>query len=174
MKVNRKNVALGLVVGALAAGAVAVGAGSALAAAGGSNTAAAPTTPPVSGSGPRHFGAMPGMGFAVNPPIDVAATYLGLSQSALQTQLQSGKSLAQVAQAQSKSVSGLEDAMLAAITKNLDANSALSADQRAAMLAQVKGHLDTMVNTPHPSGAGFGPMGAGFGLMGPGMRGIGQ
>jgi len=129
MKLNRRSVTLGLVVGALAVGALAGGAGSALAAAGVTNAKAASPTPPGPGIGVGHLGGMYGMASAQNAPIAAAATYLGLSQVDLRTQLQSGKTLAQIAQAQGKSVSGLEDAMVAAITKNIDANSVLSADQ---------------------------------------------
>jgi hypothetical protein len=53
------------------------------------------------GYGHEHYG------------VDEAAAYLGLSEDALRTQLESGKTLAQVAQAQGKSVSGLIDALVA-------------------------------------------------------------
>ncbi len=168
MTLKRSGVVLGLVAGALAVGALAGGAGSALATAGRTNVAAAASpTPPMSSITPGHFGGMFGMAFGQNSPIAAAASYLGLSQADLQAQLQSGKSLAQLAQARGKSVSGLEDAIVAAITKNLNADSALSADQKAAILTQVKSHLDTMVNTTHLTGPGFGPIGAGMsGMMG--------
>src|SRR5262249_54860253 len=41
------------------------------------------------------------------------ASYLGLSESELRMQLEAGKTLAQIATAQGKSVSGLEDAIYA-------------------------------------------------------------
>ncbi|HUZ86407.1 MAG TPA: hypothetical protein VNF26_05600 [Candidatus Baltobacterales bacterium] len=169
MTLKRSGVVLGLVAGALAVGALAGGAGSALATAGRTNVvaAAASPTPLMSSITPGHFGGMFGMAFGQNSPIAAGASYLGLSQADLQAQLQSGKSLAQLAQARGKSVSGLEDAIVAAITKNLNADSALSADQKTAILTQVKSHLDTMVNTTHLAGLGFGPMGAGMsGMMG--------
>ena len=93
-----------------------------------------------------------------NMPITAAATYLGLSQTDLQTQLRAGKSLADVANDRGKSVSGLKDAMVAAISANLNATSELSADQKSAMLALAKSRVATMVTTPHPAGAGC-PMG---------------
>ena len=72
----------------------------------------------------------------------------------------SGTSLADVAAAQGKSVSGLEDAMIAAMTSHLDANTTLTAEEKAADLAMMKSHLDVMVTATHSSGSGFGPMGA--------------
>ena len=50
-------------------------------------------------------------------------------------QLQGGQSLADIAAAQGKSVSGLEDAMIAAMTSHLDANTTLTAEQKAALAA---------------------------------------
>jgi len=159
MKLNRKSVTIGLVglglVGALA------GAGIAQAATGGPTPASASTTS-FSG-GTHHFGDRSGMAFGQNTTITSAASYLGLSQAELQTQLQAGKSLADIAKAQGKSVSGLEDAMVAALKRNLDTNSTLAADQKAATLAQLKSRIDTMVNTTHPSGEGTG-MGMGTGM----------
>jgi len=161
---NRKSVTLGLA-GLGLAGALAGGAGIAAAATGATTTtpttASTVATPPYRDGGMSGMASgMSGMASGVNSPITAAASYLGLSRTDLQTQLQAGKSLADVAQAQGKSVSGLEGAMVAAIKSNLDANTTLTADQKAAILAQVKSHIDTMVNTTHPSGAGIGSMGA--------------
>jgi hypothetical protein len=157
MNLNRKGVALGLVVGALAGGG-----GAALATSGGTTTT--PSTP--SGGMPFRgpsFGMMAGhVGFGQNPVIAAVAGYLGLSQTDLQTQVQSGKTLAQIAQAQGKSLSGLEDAMVAAITSNLDADTTLTADQKAAILAQVKSRIGTLVNTGRRYANGMGVAG-GFG-----------
>ena len=96
-------------------------------------------------------GQQPGLG---------AATYLGMSQAELRTQIQAGKSLADVARAQGKPVSGLKDAILAAITSRINADNALTTGQKAAILALAKGHLDMMVNTDHLPGGCIGPMGA--------------
>ena len=168
---NRKIVTLGLA-GLGLAGALAGGAGIAAAATGATTTtpttASTVATPPYRDGGLSGMASglsgmasgMSGMASGVNSPITAAASYLGLSRTDLQTQLQAGKSLADVAQAQGKSVSGLEGAMVTAIKSNLDANTTLTADQKAAILAQVKSHIDTMVNTTHPSGAGIGSMGA--------------
>ena len=100
------------------------------------------------------------------------ADYLGLTAAELRTQLQGGKTLAQIATAQGKTVAGLEDAIVAAATKKLDAAvtaGKLTAAQEATMLADLKAHVDDMVNStgppagaPHggpggPGGFGFGP-----------------
>src|SRR5207302_6707839 len=53
--------------------------------------------------------------------LDAAATYLGLSKDALRSDLESGKTLAQVAQAQGKSVDGLLSALGNTPKQRLDA-----------------------------------------------------
>jgi len=63
----------------------------------------------------HRFG--PGFGFA---KLDAAAQYLGLTEAQLRSQLASGKSLADIAKARGKSVSGLEDALTSAIRARLD------------------------------------------------------
>lgn len=60
-------------------------------------------------------------GFGLFGQLDAAATYLGLTEAQLRTQLSNGKTLAQVAKDQNKSVSGLVDAMTASANKQLDA-----------------------------------------------------
>ena len=165
MRLNRKSIAVGLTLGALAGGA-----GGAIAASGTSSTTTTPTTP--YGLGPGHMGAMRGAAFGHGAPITAAASYLGLSQAELQAQLRSGKTLAQVAEAQGKSVSGLESAMTATMTKNIDANSALSASQKASILTQMKDRLGAMVNSTCPrGGSGAGGLGPGAGPMMRTMRG---
>ena len=74
------------------------------------------------------------------------AGYLGLSQDKLASQLQSGKSLADVAKAQGKSVPGLEDTILAAVTARVNAITGVSAAQKAAAIAELKSHLGQIVN----------------------------
>ncbi|MGN6378214.1 MAG: hypothetical protein ACTHNU_04625 [Gaiellales bacterium] len=80
---------------------------------------------------------------------DAAATYLKLSPHALFQQLRSGKTLAQVATAQGKPVSGLEDAMAAAMKSRLDQavkDGHLTATQEKTILAHVKTMVDDIVN----------------------------
>ena len=63
--------------------------------------------------------------------IQVAATYLGLTVDGLRTQLQGGKTLAQVANATSgKSASGLIDALVADATTRFGANAPSDLEQR--------------------------------------------
>jgi hypothetical protein len=109
------------------------------------------------GGGPR--GAGPGFGhggrgFAFGGfGLDGAATYLGLSADALRTQLQSGKSLADVAKAQNKDVAGLKAAMKDALTKQLDqavTDKRLTAEQRTKILAEADQHIDDFINRTPP------------------------
>lgn len=179
MKLNRKSVTLGLA-GLAVVGALVGGTGIAVAA---TSRPTAPSTvssvdPPyghMGGAGGMggmgdmdhvgDMGDMAGMAFGENSPMAAAAGYLGLSPTDLQTQLHNGQSLADVAAAQGKSTSGLQDAMVAAVTTNLDANTTLTAEEKATDLALMKSHLDVMMTATHSSGADFGPMGAGMGGM---------
>lgn len=167
MKMNRKRVLVGAaglgLVGALATGGAALAATGSPGPAGPSASATAPGYGPMAGFGGAH-GAMFGGMFGATPMLTTAAQYLGMSETDLRAQLQTGKSLADVAQAQGKSVSGLEDAIVAAVKANIEANTALSADQKTAILAQVQSRVATMVNADHAVCAGQGPM-AGFGGM---------
>src|SRR5689334_323155 len=107
-----------------------------------------------------HFG---GRGFAFGG-LDGAATYLGLSEDALHTQLESGKSLADVAKAQNKDVAGLKAAMKDDLTKRLDqavTDKKLTADQRTKILAEVDKRLDDIINNTLPKGPGPGGPGRG-------------
>jgi hypothetical protein len=123
--------------------AIAAGAGGALAAGvgGGTNPAGVPGVGIIAGSG--------------GGPAAVAG-YLGLTESELRAQLEAGKSLAQIASAQGKSVSGLEDVIVADAKAHLDeavANGRLTPAQRETMLAGLKSHLDDFVNgTRHGPG----------------------
>src|SRR5262245_45650395 len=101
---------------------------------------------------PRGFRGNGGPG---GGPFDLTAVidYLGMTAAQLRTQLEAGKSLADVAKAQGKTVSGLEDAIVAAATKKLDAAVAagtLTAAQEATMLADLKSQVDDMVNRKGP------------------------
>jgi hypothetical protein len=89
-----------------------------------------------------------GPGFHAGLGLDAAATYLGLSEDALRTQLQGGKSLADVAKAQNKDVAGLKAAMKAEVTKQLDqavTDKKLTADERTKILADVDSRLDDLI-----------------------------
>jgi hypothetical protein len=119
-----------------AALAVAAGTGGALAAAGSGGS-------PKDGSPGLHIGVGHGGG-----PAAVAA-YLGLTQSELRAQLEAGKSLAQIASAQGKSVEGLEDVIVSDAKTHLDeavANGKLTAAQAETMLAELRSHVGDIVN----------------------------
>ncbi|HTX30620.1 MAG TPA: hypothetical protein VMD09_04500 [Solirubrobacteraceae bacterium] len=73
------------------------------------------------GFGPRRgFGPGPGFAGPAVGPFAGAAKYLGISEKQLLSDLRGGKTLAQVAQAQGKSVSGLEQAIVSSETTRLD------------------------------------------------------
>jgi hypothetical protein len=98
------------------------------------------------------------------PGAAAISTYLGLTADQLRTDLQSGKTLAQVASAQGKTVSGLEDAIIAGARKSLDAAVAagqLTAAQEAARLADLQSHVADIVNSTGPPDGGRGGPGGG-------------
>jgi hypothetical protein len=164
MKFNRKSTTVGLLGLGLVAALTTGGVVAAQAATGGGTTPQPDSTTSSSG-GARQFDHMGGTAFGQVSPMTAVASYLGLTRTELQDQLQVGKSLAEVAKNQGKSVSGLEDAMVAALKTNLDTNSTLTPDQKAAALEQMKSRIDTMVNTTHTPGEGMGTrMGTGMGM----------
>jgi hypothetical protein len=97
--------------------------------------------------------------------LDAAAKYLGLSESALRDQLQDGKSLADVAKAQSKDVDGLKQALLADQKADLDkavSDKKLTQSQADRIYDGLKDRIDDIVNGDLPRPAGpprgwFGP-----------------
>ena len=164
MKLTRKHVVTGLAAAGLMAGALTAG-GVALASTGSAPASAtSASATPSDGPGTGNCGGMYGMWSGQQPVMTAAADYLGLSLTQLRTQLHAGTSLADIATAQGKPVSGLKDAILAAMTSRINADTELTAQQKAAMISQVKSHLDTMVNMDmdmdHLPGTG---MGAGMG-----------
>ena len=122
--------------------------------------------------GPGAFGRFgrggPGFGFGfgfggpgLTAGIADVATYLGLKPADLATQLQSGKSLADIAKAQGKTVDGLKTAITDAMTKQFDAAvtaGKLTKDQETKLLADLASRLDDIVNDVHGPG-GFGRFG---------------
>jgi UDP-N-acetylmuramate-alanine ligase len=78
-----------------------------------------------------------------------AAQYLQLDRAALATDLRSGQSLAQIANARGKSVSGLEAALVAAVKTKLDAAVSagrLTAANERRVLARVQRLVGRLVN----------------------------
>jgi hypothetical protein len=172
MKLTRKHIVTGLAAAGLVAGALTAG-GVALASTGPAPASAIPASAtPSYGPGAGNCGGMYGMQAGQQPVMTAAADYLGLSLTQLRTQLHSGTSLADIATAQGKPVSGLKDAILAAMTSRINASTALAAQQRTAMISQVKSHLDTMINMDmdHVPGSGTGSRMTGTGSPMGGMR----
>jgi hypothetical protein len=99
----------------------------------------------------------PGHGFhergALFGGLDAAASYLGLTEDQLRAQFQNGKSLADVAKAQGKSVDGLIQAIVGDAKKKL--NAAVSAGrltqtQADSILAGLKARVSDFVNRTPP------------------------
>ncbi len=122
---------------------------------------------PGFGRGPMFGGpgGLPGLAAG----IDDLATWLGLKPADLMTQLRSGKSLADVAQAQGKTVAALKTEITDLATKRLDAAvtaGKLTKDQEQKLLDGLAKHVDDLVNGVHEDhGFGFGHRGW---KMGPG------
>jgi hypothetical protein len=91
--------------------------------------------------------------------LDSAASYLGLTEDQLRTQLESGKTLAEVAKAQNKSVDGLVDAIVADAKQKLDAavkSGRITKSQESSILSDLKSHVTNFVNGTQPKfGFGF-------------------
>jgi hypothetical protein len=118
--------------------------------------------PPIGlGFGIRH-----GRGFGLFGELGTATTYLGMTGADLRSALESGKTLAQVAQAQGKSVSGLVTVLVDAAKKQLDqavADGRLSSQQRQDIESNLTQHVTDLVNGVKPAGPPPGPSGAPFG-----------
>jgi len=101
--------------------------------------------------GPGKFGGGRGAGF------EGAAAYLGLTEAELHEQLHSGKSLADIAKAENKSVDGLKAAIKTQMTAKLDQavrNGRLTAAQKTRILADLDARIDNLVNRTPPVGGG--------------------
>jgi Arc/MetJ-type ribon-helix-helix transcriptional regulator len=95
-----------------------------------------------------------GPGFHGGPPflfgekLSAAADYLGLTEAELRTKLNGGQTLAQIAQAQGKSVDGLKQAILADAKKKLDQlveDGELTQAEADAMYERLESHVDYLV-----------------------------
>ena len=109
------------------------------------------------GPGPGHFGFF--------GSIDAAASYLGLTEARLHSELEGGKTLAQVAQAHGKTVDGLVDALVAATKKHLDdavAAGRLTAAQETEMVSGLRDRISNLVNSRGLPGDRFGRPPFGF------------
>jgi hypothetical protein len=109
---------------------------------------------------PRGGAKGPGVPFGrLKASADEVASYLGLTPAELRTQLEGGKSLAEVAKAQSKSVDGLVDAIVAAETKALEAavtNGKLTRAQADTLEGKLHDQATKLVNEARPAGLGRG------------------
>jgi hypothetical protein len=102
----------------------------------------------VFGHGPFGFG-----------KLDAAASYLGITEAQLRSELDGGKTLAQVAKDHGKSVDGLVDALVAELKQHLDADVAagrITKAQEDQFLADAKQRITDFVNGKGPGGVRFG------------------
>lgn len=86
--------------------------------------------------------------------LDAAASYLGVTETQLQTKLESGSTLAAIAKGEGKSVSGLVDAMVNDAKKKLDAAVSagrLTQAQENQILSDLKSHVTNFVNGARPA-----------------------
>jgi AraC-like DNA-binding protein len=87
-------------------------------------------------------------------PLSGAASYLGLSEAQLLTDLRSGRSLAQIAKAMGKSVAGLERAMTSAIKSRLDqavTAGRLTKSQDQRFLSEMTSRLRDLISRTGPA-----------------------
>jgi hypothetical protein len=101
--------------------------------------------------------------------IQAVTSYLGLTAQQLGADLKSGQTLAQIATAQHKTVSGLEQTITTAVKARLDqavTAGKLTSAQEQALLNRLQSRLDTLVNTPHPLRTALGARAHGLGARG--------
>ena len=114
------------------------------------------TLPLFGGHGRGHHG---GQGLHGPELMDAASSFLGVTETELRTQLEAGKSLADVAEAEGKSVAGLRSALVAAAKEELDEAvdaGRLTDAQRDEALERFEDRVDDLVQRE-----GFGPRGGG-------------
>jgi uncharacterized protein YidB (DUF937 family) len=121
--------------------------------------------PPLFGFG-RHLGQFGHFGF---PGLSTAASYLGLTERQVRDRLGSGKTLAEIAQEQGKSVDGLVAALKDGLKSRLDdavAAGRLTKAQQEQILANAEQRIRDFVNgklrPPRPEGGWFRPHRSGF------------
>jgi polyhydroxyalkanoate synthesis regulator phasin len=119
----------------------------------------------ASGEYPLFAGPHRGFGHGPFRGVDAAASYLGVTEAQLRTELEAGKTLAQVAQAHGKSVAGLVDALASDAKKHIDASVAagrLTQQQADDVLARLRDRITARVNSAGPDGDHFGRPPDGF------------
>jgi hypothetical protein len=116
---------------------------------------------PHGGRGGPGFGrglGGPGLRFKIGPggALDAAASALGLKREDLISKLRDGKSIADVAKDQGKSLDDVKKAITDGVTKELDqavTDKKLTSDQRDKILKELGEHLDDLVSRTPPAGA---------------------
>jgi hypothetical protein len=103
--------------------------------------------------------------------LDAAASYLGITEAALQTSLNDGSTLADIAKEKGKSVDGLKDALVAAAKGDLAQavkDGRLTEAQQTKILADLTDRIDGLVNGQLRLHTDHGPRGSGssFGFEG--------
>jgi hypothetical protein len=99
----------------------------------------------------------PGLMFKIGPggALDAAASALGLKREDLVSKLRDGKSIADVAKDQGKSLDDVKKAITDGVTKELDqavTDKKLTGDQRDKILKELDAHLDDLVTRTPPKG----------------------
>jgi hypothetical protein len=115
---------------------------------------------PHGGPGGPGFGrgiGGPGLMFKIGPggALDAAASALGLKREELVSKLRDGKSIADVAKDQNKSLDDVKKAITDGVTKELDqavTDKKLTSDQRDKILKELDEHLDDLVTRTRPQG----------------------
>jgi hypothetical protein len=121
------------------------------------NGALPPVGGPFLGKGPGGPGAGPGLAFGFGKfgaAADDVAKYLGLTDAQLRQKVMSGKSLADIAGDQKKSVDGLKDAIKSAAKKQLDslvASKKITQQQEDDALSKLSANIDNLVNLKPPA-----------------------
>jgi hypothetical protein len=146
----------------------------------------APLFAGVGGGFGRGFGGGGFAGALGGGDLSAASTYLGLTTAQIQTDLQGGQTLAQIATAQGKTADGLVQALVTADESKLDsavAAGTLTSAQEQTIETNLQQQITNRVNGTGPAGGSFGgrlggpgPGGGGFGFRrggGPGSWGPG-
>jgi hypothetical protein len=99
-----------------------------------------------------HPGALIRVALVRSGLIKVSAVYLGLTPQSLRSELRAGKTLAQVATAQGKTATGLEQSIETAVKTRLDkavANGRVTSQREQLILSRLPARLDRLVNLAH-------------------------
>jgi hypothetical protein len=107
---------------------------------------------PLFAGGRHHDGH--GFGHGIAAGLQAAATYIGITEAQLRTELQNGKTLAEVAKAHGKTVAGLVNAVVAEAKTKLDAAvkaGRLTQAEADATLAGLEQRITDFVNGRFPA-----------------------